>query len=597
MHSGSIRPWWIVLALQLAVAPAHASFTDIGAGLTGVRSPAVAWGDYDADGDLDLVVMGSSISGASARLYENVGGAFADSSALPVSAAVTNGALAWGDYDNDGDLDLALSGTTTPVSPFIPLTRIYRNTGGVLTDIGAPLAGVYNSAIAWVDFDNDGDLDLASAGATTTASPATHIYRNTAGSFADTAVVLAGLDRCAMAWGDYDNDGDHDLVFAGLNGTVRSTNLYANSAGSFTLVNSGLQAVDVGSLAWSDYDSDGDLDLLVSGGTPIPVSRVYRNTAAEFTDSGVVVQGIQFGAVVWGDYDNDGASDIAMCGGTGSVGFAAVYRNENGAMRDISAGIASTFTGDLAWGDYDNDADLDLALAGNANTGPTSVLARIYRNTGVPSNTPPIPPSGLFATVDSMNVTFHWNAANDAQQLPRALSYNLWAGNAPGTPDVMAPMANLANGHRSVAQLGNAGENLQWTIRRHAFSGPRVYWGVQAIDQGFMGSSFATGPLALLDVAPPSVVEPTLRLLGANPTRSEARLVYSLPRASHVNLVVLDIAGRTIRTLVQGDRAAGEHEARWNGESASGARCAPGLYLVRLTAGGMATSLRILRVE
>jgi hypothetical protein len=92
--------------------------------------------------------------------------------------------LAWGDYDNDGDLDLALAGRDTVG----PLSKIYRNDGGTLvndgndggntfTDIGAGLTGVYACSLAWGDYDNDGDLDLALAG-----SNVTKVYRLDGGS-------------------------------------------------------------------------------------------------------------------------------------------------------------------------------------------------------------------------------------------------------------------------------------------------------------------------------------------------------------------------------------------------------------------------------
>src|SRR5437867_5135833 len=84
------------------------------------------------------------------------------------------GSAAWGDYDNDGDLDLAICG----ISASGPITRIYRNAGGVLTDIGAGLTGVYDGALAWGDYDNDGDLDLVVVG-NTGPGPASIIYRNT----------------------------------------------------------------------------------------------------------------------------------------------------------------------------------------------------------------------------------------------------------------------------------------------------------------------------------------------------------------------------------------------------------------------------------
>lgn len=578
------------LALLPAI-PAWAAFTDFGAGLTGVNAPAVAWGDYDSDGDLDFVMTGTTVAGDIARIYRNTNGVFTDAVALPSDAATHSGSVAWGDYDRDGDLDLALAGARTGG----PVTRIYRNDAGTFTDIGASMPGVSGGAVAWVDFDNDGDLDVTFAG-DSGAGAIARIYRNTAGSFVDAGASITGFTYCAMAWGDYDNDRDFDVAISGLSGTTPITNLYRNSAGTFTLVSWPVTGVSRGSLNFGDFDNDGDLDLVISGGStsamiPPSISRIYRNTGGLFANANAVIQGVNSGGTVWGDADNDGDLDIALTGNTGSTGFAAVYLNTGTGMSDMNAGLTGVAIGSLAWGDFDNDADLDLLLVGNRFlAGPQT--ATIYLNSGVPANAPPTAPLALFATSDSANVTFHWNMANDAQNGRLGLSYNVWAGTAPGLADVLSPMANLATGFRRVPQRGNADENLQWTLPRSAFAGNHVYWGVQAIDQAFAGSPFATADpltLAVDDVTGP---RSALRMLGPNPTSSEVRFIYSLANAERVKLSVIDIAGRTIETLVSGDCAAGEHVARWNGT-----RAAPGLYLVRLNAGGITTSVRVLRVE
>ncbi len=73
--------------------------------------------------------------------------------------------MAWGDYDNDGDLDILLAGYGWPGPS--RTTRIYRNDGGgTFTDIGAALTAVSDCSVAWGDYDNDGDLDILLAGDT-----------------------------------------------------------------------------------------------------------------------------------------------------------------------------------------------------------------------------------------------------------------------------------------------------------------------------------------------------------------------------------------------------------------------------------------------
>ncbi len=70
--------------------------------------------------------------------------------------------MAWGDYDNDGDLDILLTGDTgTEI-----ISRVYRNDGETFADISAPLPGVKLGSVAWGDYDNDGDLDVLLSGDT-----------------------------------------------------------------------------------------------------------------------------------------------------------------------------------------------------------------------------------------------------------------------------------------------------------------------------------------------------------------------------------------------------------------------------------------------
>ncbi|MCB1185374.1 VCBS repeat-containing protein, partial [bacterium] len=125
-------------------------WTDIGAGLTGASDSDVAWGDADGDGDLDILVLGSTgTSSQITHLYLNDGGTFTNALAnLPGSSS---GSVAWGDYDGDGDLDVLLIRESA--------SRLYRNDGGIFTNSGVGLPGLLNADAAWGDYDNDGDVD------------------------------------------------------------------------------------------------------------------------------------------------------------------------------------------------------------------------------------------------------------------------------------------------------------------------------------------------------------------------------------------------------------------------------------------------------
>ena len=356
-------------------------FSDIDAVLAGVSESSAAWGDYDNDGDLDLLIAGSATSSPDpARVYHNDNGIFTDIGAG--LAAVQSSAAAWGDYDNDGDLDIVLSGWNGG-----PLTKLYRNDGGAYTAVDAGLTNVSSGTLAWGDYDNDGDQDLLVTGRATDNEVA-KLYRNDDGNFTDSGASLLGVSNSSAAWGDYENDGDLDLLLTGAYAPARSysvrTSLYRNDSGIFTDVNSSLIDVRSGSVAWGDYDNDGALDILLTGSSPLPepppevysVAKVYRNVAGTFGDINADLIGAGLSSAAWGDYDNDGDLDLLFAGFNGDAfggtlpPYAHIYRNDSGSFTAIPNNLTNTEFGALALGDYDNDGDLDIVLTGRARTAP-----------------------------------------------------------------------------------------------------------------------------------------------------------------------------------------------------------------------------------
>jgi hypothetical protein len=499
------------LICSLCAGPVSAQpFVDISATITPVHHGSLAWGDYDNDGDFDLVLMGWASKlphePTYSFLYRNDGGTFVDAAAgLP---GLQCSAVAWGDYDRDGDLDLAVCGQTKTFN-FERRTNIYRNDGGTFTNSAAGIPNVNNGSLAWGDYDNDGDLDLAVAG-WTGSQRFTRIYRQTSGSFTDAGAGLVGISSGQLAWADFDNDGDLDLAVAGwTGGTTLVTKLYRNQGGVFTDIDAGLPGVSFCALAWGDYDNNGYLDLLLSGGTGRSsssvhgvLSKIYANSDGTFFDAAVGLEGddgrgsVMFCANGWGDYDNDGLSDVVLTGWTVtptmSTRVGRILRNNADAgpftKDEIGAGIGAMEYSCVGWGDFDSDGDLDIAYSGQKGDS-SAENGGINRNDSPVFNSGPSAPGDLSATVSGSDITFTWTAATDDHTPAGGLTYNLRVGTSAGSDNKFGAMANLTSGYRRLPALGNAQKRLSWTL--HGLTARPLYWSVQAIDGAFIGGTWA----------------------------------------------------------------------------------------------------------
>jgi hypothetical protein len=416
-------------------------FTEVATTITDVNGTTAVWGDVDNDGDLDLLLAGMLPTfNHICAVYRNDGASgFTDIGAgLPL---VYNGDAAWGDYDSDGDLDLLLIGTDA--GSYTAVSKVYRNEGaGAFSDVSAALVGLSESAGAWGDYDNDGDLDLVLAGLDATWTRVSKVYRNDDGVFAEVSAGLTGVSSGSVAWGDAEGDGDLDILLIGYAGYPDEdiTKLYRNdAAGSgFTEVAAGLPELGNGEAAWGDYDNDGDLDILLAGRDAggSAVSLVYRNDGAlAFTDANVGLVGVTNAAAAWGDYDNDGDLDILLSGVyTGTTYVSTVYRNDaaGSGFSDMSAGLAAVAATALAWGDYDSDGDLDILLTGSSAAGPTTLL---YRN----DDCPPI--------VRDHDPLMHGRGVEPAAQIRAIFDHDMDAGTATTrTFAVHGSMSGVLNG-------------------------------------------------------------------------------------------------------------------------------------------------------
>ncbi len=463
-------------------------FVKISTSLINVTKGSVAWGDYDNDNDLDILLAGQTTPfNGVAKVYRNDAGNFVDIAAnLPALISPFFVSVAWGDYDNDNDLDFLLTGSSIGVGHF---AKIYRNDNGNFIDIAASLMGVVQGAVAWGDFDNDGDLDVLLTGLSS-SGPIAKIYRNDFGSFVDVTAPLIGVRLSTVAWGDFDNDGDLDVLLAGDSSSVFTpvTKIYRNDGTNF--VDSGVVLTNVlqGASQPGDYDNDGDLDILLTGydAARNSLAKIYRNDGGNFVDIAAPIVGVASSSVAWGDYDNDGDLDILLSGLSTDY-VTKIYRNDGGSFVDIGSALQGASLGSVAWGDYDHDGDLDLVVTGERQ--PGGLFTQLYRNDIGIANTAPNPPAGLAVAVSGNTINFSWNKATDNETPINALTYNLRLGKISGSVDIVSPMAHAFSGNRRIPALGNTNHNAGWTIKNLAPG--TYYWSVQAIDHAFAGSAFA----------------------------------------------------------------------------------------------------------
>ncbi|WP_163399769.1 FG-GAP-like repeat-containing protein [Flavobacterium fluviatile] len=318
--------------------------------------------DYDNDGDTDIFVLRGAWMRKFGRqpnslLRNNGDGSFTDVtiksglySEFPTQAGT------WNDFNNDGYLDLFIGNESSPNDSF-PCELYLNNQDGTFTNVAkAAKCDIisYIKGVTSADYDNDGDIDLFLSG----MNKRKILLKNTGTKngipfFADATVEagLAGLTVMTFPtwfW-DYDNDGWQDIFVCGyqFNGSIggqiamealnvpnESSKMYLyrnNHDGTFSDVSkvSGLsKTVFAMGSNFGDIDNDGFLDMYLGTGNPdykslIP-NKLFRNMGnGKFTDvttSGRVGNLQKGHAVALNDLDNDGDSDIFIEVGGAYIG-------------------------------------------------------------------------------------------------------------------------------------------------------------------------------------------------------------------------------------------------------------------------------------
>lgn len=542
-------------------------------------SDRCAWGDYDGDGYQDLVVSSYNDNSQSSTypmlLYHNNGdGTFTRVTTGPIATYVgrTFG-VTWGDYDNDGKLDLFVC------NGFNENNMLFHNDGGgnftrIITGVIVNDGG-WSECCAWCDYDRDGWLDLFVGNQ---SNQNNFLYHNNGnGTFTKItsgSIVNDGGWSRGCAWGDYDNDGWPDLFVVNYSG--ENDFLYHNNGnGTFTRILSGPEVNDgaYGSgCVWGDYDNDGWLDLFVTnngannmlyhndGGT---FTRIYTGPGAE--------SGPNCFGTSWFDYDNDGWLDLFVCNWGGNNFL--YHNNGNGTFTKITneiVNLESSVNGAVA--DYDNNGKLDLFTT---KTNGLTVNS-LFKNIGVTGNylicklhgCAPLPGNSNKAGIGA---TIQIKAGNYTAY--RVVS----GGSGMGSQDMLWQHFGLGS--------------------RTSLDSVIVFWPSGKIqkfanvpaNQVLLADECLVGITTNYEKIPTSF---SLFQNYPNPFNPVTKIKFALPHTSYVTIKVYNNLGEEITTLLGTTEPAGTYSVDFNGENLGS-----GIYFYKIIAGDFTETRKMVLVK
>ncbi len=557
-------------------------------------SAGSSWNDYNNDGFLDMFTSESLV-----HMYKNNGdGTFSSVTGNIVTNPFTTpfGTVmaTWADYNNDGYLDVyrANFGRFSGSNPTSPIKDILLKNGGppnyemTLIDFGNDSS--FSTNATWVDYDNDGDVDLFVFGGRNTQSL---FYRNDGGDnftrLTSLPFLITTPNGGTDTWVDYDNDGDIDLylvVQQTQNKLYKSMLKETGNPDLFEQVtNSGLSSdgsvFDI-TASWGDYNNDGffDAHLAVAGG----IDKLFKNngdgTFTNVTGNPIVSTNINTSFGAWADFDNDGDIDLVtahVANGSGQ-GSSDLFRNEgNGIFVKLTSNEAGDLVGAVpspqagSWGDYDNDGDMDFymvnfALPNNFNGVPQPNY--LYNNTmGNSNNWINIKCEGIFSNRSAIGTEVRVKANINGN--------SFW--------------------QKKFISAGALGNTSQADLRAHFGLGNAIVvdsvvvkW-QSGIIQNVVGlnvNEFHTivEDTTLSSVKSASDIIPSgfnLFQNYPNPFNPNTTIKFNLPENALVQLIVYDILGRKITELVNEELPVASYTINFEGENLSS-----GVYIYRLTA-------------
>ncbi len=493
------------------------------------------------------------------------------------------------------------------------------------------------SSVDWGDYDNDGYLDILLTGhwGGLNDYPISKIYHNnTDGTFTEnTSTSLMGMEYGSAAWGDYDADGYLDIILHGSKiptylSYLGYLNIYHNSGdGTFTSQTSVHTEGEWGSsVAWGDYNNDGYLDFIITGSD----SRIFRNnknnTFTEETSISFYPLGLFYGSVAWADYDNDGNLDILQTGWTGYYRVSKIYRNNNinlnvssnllpnapSNLRTVVNGNHVTFSWDRSTDNETPQNGLTYNLAIGSTSGTCDILSPMADlNTGKRR----IVSMGNAGECNSRTIKglaqgqYYWSV----QAIDNNFAGSLFAPEQVVTValpvELISFKASISNNDivlnwNTITEVNNYGFEIErknissdikesnWTkigfVNGHGNSNSTKSYGF--IDKNISGGTKFNYRLKQIDndgkyefskeIEIELTKEYALYQNFPNPFNPTTNIKFQIPKDGFVLLKVYDILGREVATLVNEEKKAGFYNLQFDATGLSS-----GIYFYKLQFG------------
>ena len=473
----------------------------------GVQNGKVSWGDYDRDGDMDLALMGDGPDGTITNVYNNNDGVF--SNTLQNFTKVIGGDIEFVDVNQDGWLDVAVSGNSKDGR----ISKLYVNEIFGFTESTAyseQVAGLSQADMEWADVDNDSDPDLIISGIDNDNNFQTHYYTNIGNFnfFKEDQFNMDGFIRGEIDIVDSNNDGDNDLFITGVSGSVgnqyyrqRQVDNTYYWGGNYSDVSIGYSD---GNTEYLDIDGDGLMDYLSIGRQDINSTEVYSRSNLMDLNYLPKLTNTDFD---FADYNNDGLSDVVISGEDQEgnaitklyVTFAD-YFGSNYQLVETDLDLVGLRDSSVDWIDYDKDGDLDLFLTGLDSDGVAQSL--LYKADNVNNlNTPPAKVENVVVQGLGNNGTLMitWDKPND--DYSNSFRYSVRVGTTPGGSDILYSNSITDEGDTNGSTLLDISSLTTRTSTFLTVKPGTYYVSVQAIDGGNMGGPFSDEVSTSVDYA------------------------------------------------------------------------------------------------